>query len=110
MTLCGTRIPSHEDEDTSHTSQGIILFSSLAYTRTQGMDEEKSLTYLSNLSQGMGEESILITMLSLVTQLTMTYPGSHFGPQPPLQATPIDMHLDYLPKTHKPQFFIIPQN
>ena len=66
VTLYGTRISSHEDEGTSHTSQGIISFSSLVYRSTQGMDEEIFLTYLFNLSQGIGEESILITMLSLV--------------------------------------------
>ena len=68
------------------------------------MDEEKSLSYIFNVSQGKGaRKDILITILSLVTQLTMSYPGNHFGPEPPLQATPINMHLDYLPKNHKPQ-------
>ena len=55
VTLCGTRIPSHEDEETSHTSQGIISISSLVYTSTQGMDEEKSPTYLFNVSHGKGQ-------------------------------------------------------
>ena len=63
-TLCRTKKNSHEDEETSHTFQGIIPIPSLAYTSTQGMDEAKSLTYLFNLSQGMGKERlILITML-----------------------------------------------
>ena len=104
MTLCGTKISSRDDEETSHTSQGIISISSLVYISTQGMNEEKYLTYLFNASQGKrARQDILITMLLFFTQLTMSYPNNHFGPRAPLQATPINMHLDYLPKNHKPQ-------
>ena len=93
MTLYKTRIPFLKDEETSHTSQGTISFSSLAYTSTWGMGKEKSLTCLFNVCL-----NIFITILSLITQLTMSYPSNHFGLWPTLQATPINMHLDYLSK------------
>ena len=65
------------------------------------MRKNLQLMFLMYLKE-KARKNILITMLSLVTQLTMSYPGSHFGSRPTLQATLIKMHLDYLPKNHKP--------
>ena len=43
-----------------------------------------SLTYIFNVSQGKARQYILITMLSLITQLTIGYPDTdHFGSQTP---------------------------